>query len=340
MIRLEKSPVMDGVMRQLLESLMEVSSYLSDVAAFNGEILSPAREKELTAILKRYSLPSSLKQDISIIQDNPYFRDIHLETVATPTVRYETAVIKRRTVLNVDFHRPVGKYLFHEHPLGYFDEDLELPVLKEGDKVWMSPVVSEIQSMGDGITKGRGRCLTLGLGLGVLPYLWLLKDEVASVTIVERNPDVIAVFEKYIRPQFNTLKPITVISGDAFDYYNEAWLAGFDYVYVDFWESTGDGLTAYMKLMETKLRPSHVDFWVETSILQDVKHLLASYLMTLYRGGSIYEFIAGQEAEMKVIAKKMNRYFKQREDVIATEAELLSLIHDREILRDILALTK
>ena len=40
MIRLEKSPVMDGVMRQLLESLMEVSSYLSDVAAFNGEILS------------------------------------------------------------------------------------------------------------------------------------------------------------------------------------------------------------------------------------------------------------------------------------------------------------
>ena len=128
MIRLEKSPVMDGVMRQLLESLMEVSSYLSDVAAFNGEILSPAREKELTAILKRHSLPSSLKQDISIIRDNPYFRDIHLETVATPTVRYETAVIKRRTFLNVDFYRPVGKYLMHEHPLGYFDEDLELPV--------------------------------------------------------------------------------------------------------------------------------------------------------------------------------------------------------------------
>ncbi|MCO5387758.1 hypothetical protein [Desulfosporosinus sp.] len=112
--------------------------------------------------------------------------------------------------------------------------------------------LTELESMGEGIEKGHGKCLTLGLGIGVLPYLWLLKDEVDCVTVVEINQDVIDLFEKHIRPQFRTAKKLEITHGDAFDYYNENFLNQFDYVYVDFWESSGDGLGLYTRLMKKK----------------------------------------------------------------------------------------
>jgi hypothetical protein len=164
-------------------------------------VLTPKKEKKLIEILKKYNVPyDGLKYDLKILTDNPYYRDIKLDNVYYKTVRYEKATIRKRTLMNMNFHQPMGKYLFHYHPIGYFETDIELPVLKEGSKVWMSPAISEIKSMEDGIKKGHGKCLTMGLGIGVLPYLWLLKEEVESVTIVEFNQDVIDLFEKYIRP--------------------------------------------------------------------------------------------------------------------------------------------
>lgn len=340
MIEWKKSEALDEAMKKLLESLLEVREYLDEVTPFNGEILTPAREKQLKGILLSHELPSAIRQDPSILKDNPYFRDIRLDQVRSPSVWYEKAVIKKRTVLNTDFLRPVGAYLFHEHPLGYFDEDLEIPVLKEKGKVWMSPVVSEIQSMGDGVKKGWGRCMTMGLGLGFLPYLWLLKDEVKSVTVVERNPHVIELFNTYIRPQFPSEKELTILCGDALDFYNESFLSQFDYSYVDFWESTEDGLAAYIKLQEKKVFAPRVDFWIEDAILQDVKHVVALYLLNHYRGSRITDFIAGQEGLMQTVAKKANRFFKNRQDVLSTEEELLFLLHDKETLRALLSLTR
>lgn len=72
--------------------------------------------------------------------------------------------------------------------------------------------------------------MTMGLEIGVLSYLWLLKDEVDSITVVEVNQDVIDLFEKYIRPQFRTDKKLEIIHVDAFDYYNEEFLNQFNYM--------------------------------------------------------------------------------------------------------------
>lgn len=239
--------------------------------------------------------------------------------------------------MSMNFHLPLGKYLFHYHPIGYFDTDIDMPVLKEGSKVWMSPAISEIDSMGDGIKKGHGKCLTMGLGIGVLPYLWLQKDEVESVTVVEYNKDVIDLFEGYIRPQFKTDKELKIIHGNAFDYYNEEYLNKFDYVYVDFWESSGDGLGLYTRLMEKKLNLRHIDYWIEDSMLYDVKYIVVPYLYTVYEGKSITGFISSIDSDSKELAKKVNRYFKTRSDVIRTEEELLGIIHSKDVLREILA---
>ena len=338
MIRFERNTELDMTMKNLLLSMVDVDDYITAILNYTEKVLTPQKERELIELLKKYNVPSSsLKYDLKILTENPYFRDIKLDSVATETVSYEKITIKKRTLISMNFHRPLGKYLFHYHPIGYFDADVDMPTLVEGSKVWMSPAISELESMGDGIEKGHGKCMTMGLGIGVLPYHWLLKDEVESVTVVEFNKDVIDLFEKYIRPQFRTDKKLEIIHGSAFDYYSEEFLNQFDYVYVDFWESSGDGLEAYTKLMKKKIGSAHIDYWVEDSMLYDVKYIVAPYLYALYEGRGITDFITSIEGEQKELAKKVNRYFKIRNDVIRTEAELLDIIHSKNVLRDILA---
>ncbi|MHC1721017.1 MAG: hypothetical protein AB9844_10220 [Clostridiaceae bacterium] len=338
MIKFEKNEELDISMKNLIMSMVEVDNYITEILNYNEQVITPKMEKELIGILKKYNVPhDGLKYDLKILTGNSYFRDIRLDSVNTGTVWYENAKIKKKTLMNMNFHQPLGKHLFHYYPVGYFEKDIELPVLKEEGKVWMSPAVSEIASMDCGIRKGHGKCLTLGLGIGMLPYLWLLKDEVESVTVVEFNQDVITLFDSYIRPQFRTNKKLEIIHGNALDYYNEEFLSQFDYIYADFWESTDDGLELYTKLMEKRVKLTNIDYWIEDSMLFNVKYIIAPYLLTIYEGKSIAEFISSLDKDSKEIAKKANRYFKKRDDVIKTEDELLNIIHSKNILREILA---
>ncbi|RBP57955.1 hypothetical protein DES36_12627 [Alkalibaculum bacchi] len=339
MIKFENNFQLDTAMKNLILSMIEVSEYLNEILNYTEKTLTPKMERELIKILQKYHVPhNNLKYDVKKLIDNPYYKNIKLDDVRTDTVWYEKALIKKRTLMSMNFHKPLGKYLFHYHPVGYFENDVYLPVLKEGeDKVWMSPAISEIESMNVGIQKGHGKCMTMGLGIGVLPYLWLNKEEVESVTIVEFNKDVIDLFEKYIRPQFPKNKKLEIIHGNGLDYYNEEFLNQFDYAYIDFWESNEDGLEYYTKLMEKKVYYENIDFWVEDSMLSDVKHIITPYLNTLYQGKSIAEYISSLEGLDQAIAKKANRYFKSRNHIIRTEEELLSIIHSRAILREILA---
>lgn len=339
MIQFERNPELNETMKNLMKSMRDMSSYLSDVLDYLETYMTPAMEKELLSLLKKYDIPEdNLQKDIQSLKENPYFKDIHLEKVETDTVRYQRTVIPRRTLMNMDFHVSLGKYLFHYHPIGYFNEDLELPVLMEGKNVWMSPAVSEIESMRTGIEKGHGKCVTFGLGLGLIIYLWLLKEEVESVTVVEVNKDVIDLFENHILPQFKTEKKVNIIHASAYDKWNEEFLSMFDYVYADFWESNEDGLECYTKLMEKKIDLPQIDYWIEDSILTDIKYMVASYLNNLYRGQSVMAFMSSIEADMKKYAIKINKYFKRRTDTLRTEEELLELIHSRNVLRDILSI--
>jgi len=338
MIKFERNTELDIAMKNLMRSMVDVNDYIKAILNYNEMVLTVKKEKELVEILKKYNVPHDrLKYDLRILTENPYYRDIKFDSVDSDTVKYENITIKKRTLMSMDFHKPMGKYLFHNHPMGYFEEDINLPVLMQGEKVWMSPAISEMESMSDGIDKGHGKCLAMGLGIGFLPYLWLLKDGVKSVTVVEFNQDIIDLFNKYIRPQFKIDKNLEIIHGDAFDFYNKDYLNQFDYVYVDIWESSEDGLELFTKFMKKNIDLPHVDYWIEDSMLYNVKYIVVPYLYALYLCNSITDFISSLDGDMNVLAKKVNRYFKTRNDVIRTENELLGIIHEKDILRKILS---
>lgn len=339
MINIVRNLEIDAAMKNLTQSLFDQRNYLNEMLEYLERPLTQGMEKKIAGILNKYGIPChSLSYDERILTENPYFRDIRLDKAISHSVSYSKEIIRGRTLMNMDFSKRLGKYLFHYHPVGYFIRDIEMPSLKEGSITWMSPAPSEILSMDEGIRKGTGKCLTMGLGIGFLPYMWLLKNDVESVTVIENNKDVIDLFDRIIRPQFKTCKRLEIIHVDAFEYYTEDFLGKFDYAYIDFWESNDDGLKDYIRLMEKKVDLSHVDYWIEESILSLVEQTSALYLLTLYNKGNLTDFISSLDDDSRLLARKANKYFKSRNDVISTEEQLLALIHDRKVLRELLSI--
>ena len=339
MITFDKTPALTRCFHDLSLSMISMQEFLRKLLPYMEKPLTEKEEKDVLLLFSQYGVPQhSLKISPKLLKNHPYFRNIQLKEIQTETVSYKETVIPKRRLMNTDFMKPLGRHLFHYHPLGYFEEDIRMPALHEGDTVWMAPAVSEFTSMEEGIRKGHGKCLTFGLGIGLIVYMWLRKEEVTEVTIVEFNEDVIQLFQKHILPQFPEGKSVTIIHGDAFDYSTENFLSQFDYVYVDFWESTEDGLTYYTKLMETGVDLPHVDFWIEESILMDVKYLTFLYLKHVFEGKSASDFMFQQDFSLAKYARKIHFFFQQLEMTIGSPEELLSLIHSRNVLRSILSI--
>lgn len=339
MIEVQHNLEMDRAFHNLRNSMLLANQYMLLLEKYKDRVLAPPKEKELLKELTGFlGHTPNIVFNADEVLENAYYKDVKLDSVDYKTVKCKNSTILKRQVIGMDFSSPFGSYLMIQHPVGYFTQNIQVPVLKQGNKVWMSPTISEMSSMKKGIDRGHGNCLTFGLGIGVLAYLWLLKDTVKSVTVIENNPDVIHIFKTFILPQFKTTKRLTIIEGDAFEYYTEEFMKDYDYTYVDFWENNHDGLSIYKKLMEKKIKNIDIDYWIEDSILYDVKFTIVPYLLNLYTGKEIYDYILSTRGTTREIAVKANRYFKACGKVISTEEELLGLIHSKEILREILAL--
>lgn len=339
MIQFEKNSALKKGFQELRKSMEQMQSYLSALLPYMEEPLTKDAEAEVLSLLSSYGIcEPDLRLPMNLMYDHPYFKNIHLDDIVTSTVFYEETLIERRKLMNTDFMKPLGRYLFHYHPIGYFEEDLRMPALKEGKTVWMSPALSEFRSMEEGIQKGFGKCLTFGLGIGLIVYMWLMKDEVSEVTIVEHNKDVITLFKEKILPQFPQGKPVHIIEGDAVEYFTEDFLEQFDYVYADFWESTEDGLPLYTRLMEKDCTAEHVDYWIEDSILIDLKYLIVLYLQHLYEGNPASDFVLNQDFSMVKYAMKVHLFFQHLDVTLRTEEELLHFIHSKKILKSILSI--
>lgn len=132
MITFQSNNVIDSAMKNLLLSIIIVNKYLSSILNYNEKFLSKKNEKEVINILKEYNIPyDSLKYDSKILTDNPYYKNIKLDNIHYGNVKYEKTTIRKRTLMSMNFHQPLGKYMFHYHSLGYFDTNVDLTALKE-----------------------------------------------------------------------------------------------------------------------------------------------------------------------------------------------------------------
>ncbi len=151
--------------------------------------------------------------------------------------------------------------------LGYFDRAFSFPAIREEGRVWMTVTPNEINTIQPAVARSRGKVLTYGLGLGYYAFHCLGKKEVASVTVVEKNPAVIDVFTRLLLPFFPRNEDLHIVQADAFDYAARTMPhEGFDTVFTDLWHDVADGLPLYQRMKALEAPGPEYLYWIEKTL--------------------------------------------------------------------------
>lgn len=144
----------------------------------------------------------------------------------------------------------------------------------------MSVTPDEIYTMEDAIKEATGNVLTLGLEMGYYAYMISEKDDVRHITIVEKEQDVIKLFEKYILPQFAHKDKITIIKADVLDYMKDLEDGEYDYCFADTWTGIADS-EPYLKLKETcrKFKKTKISYWIEKTMIMSMMPVVFGLIM-------------------------------------------------------------
>lgn len=156
--------------------------------------------------------------------------------------------------------------------VGYFNEPFYYLAVYDNNRLWMSITPNEINTMKQPINNAKGNVLTFGLGLGYFAYMCSLKDDVKSVTIVEKDERVIKLFKDNILPYFVSIEKINIIKEDAYVYLSKMNDDMYDYVFVDIYHDAGDGKEVYLKMNQyrNRFKKTIFEYWIYNTI----KHYL------------------------------------------------------------------
>ena len=177
--------------------------------------------------------------------------------------------------------------LFNTFPsLGFFEKEFSYLAVLENDREWMAVKPNEIETMKIPISNASGNILTFGLGLGYFAYMCSLKENVSSITIVEKDEKVIEMFRKIILTQFEYKNKINIINADAFDYYEKLQDEEYDYIFIDIWHDVSDGIYSYLKFKKTEKRflSTKIDYWIEKEILLFLRTIIINLLKEVNDG--------------------------------------------------------
>ena len=161
--------------------------------------------------------------------------------------------------------------------IGFFEECYRFPAVRENGVEWMAVKPNEIATMRAPIEAARGHVIAFGLGLGYFAFHASEKAAVESVTVVERDPAVIDLFQTHLLTQFPHREKITMVQADAFDY-AERHLpqANADFAFVDLWHDQSDGLPLYLRMrrLESLSPTTEFHYWIESILLSSLRHMV------------------------------------------------------------------
>jgi hypothetical protein len=150
-----------------------------------------------------------------------------------------------------------------------------MAVLLRDGETWMSMSPLEIESEEIGIRAGRGHVLILGLGLGWAAAATAALPVVTRVTVVERDPEVIALHRSL--DIFAQLEPearakLAIVAGDAYDYVPPTPV---DLMIPDIWQPlVGGDRVAEVRRMQSNVGAGAVYFWGQE--LEIARHAAAA----------------------------------------------------------------
>ena len=238
------------------------------------EALGLSWENESDRPLIREYLPRSVRVlDAKRYTENKYYQNIKIEDIKDGEWEFKNecypayrGVICDDMLIDPDFTEIP--------PLGFFEEDFRFPAVLEGGNEWMTLTPVDLDTSEEAIAAAHGKVVTFGLGLGYYAYMVSEKENVSSVTVVEKSPEVIKLFEKHILPQFKNAEKIKIVNDDAFSYAERVMPSEqFDYAFVDTWRDASDGAPMYkkMKALEHLSPCTEFSYWIERFLISRIR---------------------------------------------------------------------
>ena len=227
--------------------------------------------------LERIYLRSGLRR----LDPTPYANDDYIKTIGSLSAKLGNWELKTSDYAPYEpFVRacPVTDSDFCEvSQLGYFDKPFSFPAVLEKGVEWMTVTPNEIETMKEPIARAKGRVLTLGLGLGYFAFHASEKEDVEAVTVIERDENVISLFETHILPHFPHKEKIKILHKDALAYMETELSDGlYDSIFCDLWHDQSDGLPLYVRLKkaEEKAPSARFDYWIELTLLSSLRKMV------------------------------------------------------------------
>ena len=214
-------------------------------------------------------------------------------------------------------------------PFGYFTKEFKYPALIKNDYIWMSLIPHEMNTMEKDIDRAYGNVLVLGLGLGYYSYMISNKDDVESVTIIEKDKEIIDIFNKHLETHFRNLNKITIIEEDAFKYIeNNSYK--YDFIYADLWHNAGDGTGMYLKLkgLEKYNKSATYAYWIETTLISMIRRYILTIFEEALEGYADSDYRKAKDENDKIINCL---YFKLKDYIVASFEDLHSLLSEDSI---------
>lgn len=253
------------------------------VAAILAEAfgLDMSRSAEDRILIRDYISRSVRILDAERYKNDPYYKNIKIDNVKDGDWEYKLESYPAfRGVICDDME--IDSDFVEIPPLGFFTEEFHFPAVLEGGNEWMTLTPVDLDTSSEAIEAAHGRVVTFGLGLGYYAYMCSEKPEVEEITVIERSPDVIRLFKKYILPQFTHPEKVRVIECDAFRYAEfDMPKERYDVAFVDTWRDASDGLPMYerMKPLEKLSPDTKFLYWIERFIISRRRALRYGELM-------------------------------------------------------------
>lgn len=343
MLMISKSKEVISEINRLNGIVDKDSEYREVFEKLTGYLVD-GNDEEYINILKNFDpkVCNNLRCDAREYTENPYNKNIKLDNIISENIKYELVTVPANMLTFVEFKDSRYENSFDMAVgMGYYSENVKVPVLRENDDIWMSPTLTEIRSIQKHIDRSKGHVCTIGLGIGYFVYMTGLKDEVNTITVIEKNSKIIDIFKEYILPQFpeHIKNKIEIIQGDLFDYYNKEFLDKFDYVFIDTWKDNTDGLdNFYIPMMERMLPQGNVGFWIEQDIISPVKYLLFVSIILESRGVPLRRVVSSHgTGQTKRILMKIEKYFQTENLIISSKRILNEVLNDITLIRKILS---
>lgn len=275
----------------------------------------------------------SLFLSVDAFEQSPYHRNVTAKLNSLHSDRYATEVFAGGRLFNLSAVQPdPDRELMDWMKLRALDRDAETLILSDGELEWMLDSPSEAETNDPAAAKAHGNVLVFGLGIGYVVYMMLMNGKTDHITVVENDPRVIHAFREYLLPLFPSHSPVTILEADAFACWNHDFLAPYDYIYADIWQSGEDGLFCMERLLEAEIVDSaKADFWIETSCVVPLRTLFFLHYEELY--GSAPQAVS---EEYQSMMNKIRNYIASI-DVTVSDPELLKqLMYDQNTLRSVL----